>query len=648
MRRSFCLPLVGGDVLTVMASRLLMRLGGRLSTAGHAVTYCLCRTDSAPDIVFPVEEARKVAAGHGAAVAEVPVSVEVETAPRIGPGLSLHLDRFLTHRPCTDVVVPGAFGVGFYPLQAKRLGLRHRATAFSLLHLGVRRELMADRAVYPSLEDVAAFHREERCFELADRILAVSPHQLEELDPDRAELVPVWDLDDGTAVDGPAPDYLVLTGFPGAEDVGVAARGLALALAGGPELPRIELLQWGQPHTAAQVEEVFRALCGRRVDVSFDWFIEGNRTPRLAAAGVVIVPAVGTDAGVMLELAVLSGARIVAQDHPALRHWMRASGIPVYTRDHRTLARVLASGAGSVIGMPGGTGASTVFTRSREGDSVPLSAPATATGQPLVSVCMTMFNRTRYLPAALESIRRQTWERLEVLLCDDGSTEDEALAFLDEVELQPPVAEFRVLRQDHHSLGRNRNQALAAARGDYILFVDDDNVARPREIETLLAAAQRTGADAVSCFCEVFADDSVLTEAAPPLAIRPFSGDDVSIGSIHNCLGDANAFYPRRTFETFGQILEEPERGYEDWEYLLRIALCGGRIEVVPDALYWYRVNPGSMTATLSMAGNNMIALRPLLYPAEHWPAEHATRRQQVLADLAWVVKGARIRAVDL
>ena len=153
--------------------------------------------------------------------------------------------------------------------------------------------------------------------------------------------------------------------------------------------------------------------------------------------------------------------------------------------------------------------------------------------------------------------------------------------------------EFRVLRQDHHSLGRNRNQALAAARGDYILFVDDDNVARPQEIETLLAAAQRTGADAMSCFCEVFADDAVLTEAAPPLAIRPFSGDDVSIGSIHNCLGDANAFFPRRTFETFGKILEEPERGYEDWEYLLRIALCGGRIEVVPDALYWYRGQPG-------------------------------------------------------
>ena len=328
-----------------MTSRLLTRLGGRLSAAGHTVTYCLCRTDSAPGIVFPVEEARTVAARHGAAVTEVPVSIEVDFDLRVGPGLSLHLDRFLTHRPCTDVVLPDAFGVGFYPLQAKRLGLRHRATAFSLLHLGARRRLMAERSVYPSLEDVAAFHREERCFELADRILAVSPHQLEELDPDRVELVPVWDRDDGTVADGPAPDYLVLTGYPGAEDVGVAARGLALAFAGGPELPRIEFLQWGQPHTAAQVEEVFRALGGQRVDVSFDWFIEGTHTSRLAAADVVIVPAVGTDAGVMLELAVVSGARIVAQDHPALRRRMLASGIPVYTRDHRTLARVLVGGA---------------------------------------------------------------------------------------------------------------------------------------------------------------------------------------------------------------------------------------------------------------------------------------------------------------
>ena len=514
---------------------------------------------------------------------------------------------------------------------------------------------MSDRSLYPTLEDIAAFHREERCLALADRVLAVSGHQLVDADPSRAFLAPLWDSDATRLAPFAAArhDYLCLTGLPEVEDVRVAARAIADALSGTDQrsaAPRIHFLQWGRPHTDAQVAGIFRGLAGCRAEVSLDWFVRGQVMPVLAAAGQVIVPAPAADATALLRLAFASGARVLVQDHPAIRQLL-APDSPVFTRDHRTLARLLLDGATSEpprAGLPVAAGTWEQFAAPLEDEGLKVATPAVVSGEPLVSVCMTMFNRTKFIGSALESIAGQSWNRLEVLLCDDGSTEPDAVRFLSEIEERPPYEFVRVLRQEHHSLGRNRNQALEAARGEYILFVDDDNIAKPREVETFVAAAQRTGADALSCFNEVFIDPASPAGEAPPLCVRPFSGGDASVGSIHNCLGDANSFFPRRTFETYGRILEVPERGYEDWEFLLRIVLSGGRLEVVPESLYWYRTSATAMTAAMSFYSSGMVALRPLLQPEADWPGAHAGVRQRVLADLAWLVKRARIRGTAM
>ena len=60
---------------------------------------------------------------------------------------------------------------------------------------------------------------------------------------------------------------------------------------------------------------------------------------------------------------------------------------------------------------------------------------------------------------------------------------------------------------------------VSHARGDYLMFMDDDNVAKPHEIATLVAVAQRTKADIVTSFCDVFETDSTLEDNAPFLWI---------------------------------------------------------------------------------------------------------------------------------
>ena len=107
------------------------------------------------------------------------------------------------------------------------------------------------------------------------------------------------------------------------------------------------------------------------------------------------------------------------------------------------------------------------------------------------------YNDADELPTALRSVRRQTCRDLEILVVDDASTDDTqaviaAVAAEDE--------RIRPIRLPHNSGGcsRPRNTALDAATGEFVFFVDSDDVVPRRAIESLLTAARAAGAD-VTC-----------------------------------------------------------------------------------------------------------------------------------------------------
>lgn len=125
--------------------------------------------------------------------------------------------------------------------------------------------------------------------------------------------------------------------------------------------------------------------------------------------------------------------------------------------------------------------------------AVPALAPAPPT--PLVSVCLSHFNRPSLLAQALDSLRMQDYPNFEVVLVDDGSTDPTAQRYLSSLEAEFADRDWQLLRQENRYLGAARNHAARRARGDYLLFMDDDNVAKPHEISTYVRAAQVSGAD---------------------------------------------------------------------------------------------------------------------------------------------------------
>ena len=102
-----------------------------------------------------------------------------------------------------------------------------------------------------------------------------------------------------------------------------------------------------------------------------------------------------------------------------------------------------------------------------------------------VSIVVPVFNTEAYLPACVESLRKQTHEALELLFIDDGST-DGSPALLDEYAKADP--RIRVIHKANGGVSAARNDGIDAATGDFIGFVDSDDSVEPAFVETLLAA----------------------------------------------------------------------------------------------------------------------------------------------------------------
>src|SRR5512143_4014499 len=101
--------------------------------------------------------------------------------------------------------------------------------------------------------------------------------------------------------------------------------------------------------------------------------------------------------------------------------------------------------------------------------------------EPLVSVVMPVYNGARYLRQALESALNQTYRPLEIIVVDDGST-DETSAILAEFG-----SRIRAIRQKNPGSAAARNAALQAAHGEIIAFLDADDLWLPQKLEVQVA-----------------------------------------------------------------------------------------------------------------------------------------------------------------
>jgi len=115
---------------------------------------------------------------------------------------------------------------------------------------------------------------------------------------------------------------------------------------------------------------------------------------------------------------------------------------------------------------------------------------------PLISVIIPVYNVGEFLCPCLDRLQAQTYRNLEILLIDDGSADDSG-ARCDEYAAKDP--RFQVVHKENGGVSSARNLGLDMARGEYIAFVDSDDLIEPDYFETLLRDAVEQNADVVFC-----------------------------------------------------------------------------------------------------------------------------------------------------
>jgi glycosyltransferase involved in cell wall biosynthesis len=215
---------------------------------------------------------------------------------------------------------------------------------------------------------------------------------------------------------------------------------------------------------------------------------------------------------------------------------------------------------------------------------------------PRVSVVMPAHSAASTIGAALESVLWQTYADLELIVVDDGST-DETAAIVS--AHSGPVV---LVRQEQRGVAAARNRGIAAASGELITFCDADDILLPRHLEELLAALDSSG-------CGIATANSfwLLPGGIDPSRVRyrgRFPAPERQRRAIleQNFLSTMSVF-PRRLVDEIGPFAEDKRRA-EDWEFWLRAIYAGYRVALQRKPLSLYRWG----TTGLSSARDEMDA----------------------------------------
>ncbi len=216
---------------------------------------------------------------------------------------------------------------------------------------------------------------------------------------------------------------------------------------------------------------------------------------------------------------------------------------------------------------------------------------------PLVSVVIPSFNHESYVVEAIDSVLGQTLDDLELIVIDDGSSDDSVdriRAGLERAaEGGPPC---RLVTRENRGIARTLNEGLALSRGRYFAYLDSDDTWEPTRLERQLAALQQAGPDAVACF-----SDGWIVDAAGHRMGRfgrhfPYRGGDIyrDLFLSRFMPSSPTSLFVREALEAAGSFDER--RAKVDYDVWLRVARLG-TVAYVPEPLGSWRHHGGNFSS---------------------------------------------------
>lgn len=214
---------------------------------------------------------------------------------------------------------------------------------------------------------------------------------------------------------------------------------------------------------------------------------------------------------------------------------------------------------------------------------------------PLISIIVPTYNVEKYIRTCIESILAQTYRNIEVIIVNDGST-DQSLEVIS--DLICSHHNIKVINQKNQGLSVARNTGIDAATGKYIAFVDADDKIKPDFVSSLYKIADKTGADIVRGSFRDF-NGNIPKGWVPDFNVPTNCGTIVLDQFLSSNISFVvwSSIY-RLDFINSNHIRFTPGILLEDGDFTARAYMLAKLVATSPEPNYAYRIRPGSILTT--------------------------------------------------
>ena len=207
---------------------------------------------------------------------------------------------------------------------------------------------------------------------------------------------------------------------------------------------------------------------------------------------------------------------------------------------------------------------------------------------PLVSIVISCYNRKDFIAETLNSCLCQTFRDFEIVIVDDGST-DNSLSIIKPYTMLPNVT---VIRQQNGGPGSARNRGILNAKGKYILILDSDDILRNDHLQLMVDAMDNREDLIVTSWLRLLREDGSIENA--PWARVPTSYQDAIRENFCIC---CSMFSKSASNKINGFDENRVLIGREDWEFWIRLYQSGCQVHVIEDYLLLYRIHGDSLSS---------------------------------------------------
>lgn len=228
---------------------------------------------------------------------------------------------------------------------------------------------------------------------------------------------------------------------------------------------------------------------------------------------------------------------------------------------------------------------------------------------PLVSIVIPVFNKANFIRETLESALGQTYQRVELVLINDGSTDD-SLEILSDYAIKYPH-QIRLIDSPNRGVSAATNLGIQAAKGDYFQFLDADDLLSPAKIERQLALLQGHGPEVIAtCEWLNFSDNRNQSTPVPYGVFREFaSGLDLLLRfwNYQEMMAISSYLVHRSLIEKAGPWREDLQIN-QDGEFFARVLVRAGKVVYEPQGKVYYR-KPGASNVSQQKGARAMVHL---------------------------------------